>query len=215
VAVSIRQLLLLAGASAALTVLGILLLDAPAARALAELDPAWAPVRALDVVLEWLDRLTFVDLPRGRLATILIVAGGLLWFVRRGIGGALLLFGLTHAISRVGGSYLKELFGRIRPPEAIARGDLDHTFFEGGHAFPSGHIGHHAAIFLVVAILWPRARVPAFVVIGLVALARLAHNAHWISDLTAGLTLAALGAAASAAMLRAAGTRRASGRSSA
>ena len=213
--VSIRQLLLLAGASAALTVLGILLLDAPAARALADLDTEWAPVRAIDFVLEWLDRLTFVELPRGRLATILIVAGGIVWFVRRGAGSALLLFGLTHAISRVGGSYLKEVFGRIRPPEAIARGDLDHTFFEGGTAFPSGHIGHHAAIFLVIAILWPRARVPAFVAIGVVALARLAHNAHWISDLSGALTLAALGAAASAAMLHAVGTRRGSGRSSA
>lgn len=199
---SIRTLLLVAAGAVVATVLAILVIDAPAARALAEVDPRSAPVRALDVLLEWLDRLTFMNLPRGRLATILIVAGGVAWLWRRPVGHALLLFGITHAISRVGGSYLKPVFGRWRPSEALARGQLDDTFFQdGGISFPSGHIGHYAALAFAVAVLWPRARIPAFAVLGVVILARVVHDAHWISDVTGAIALAALAAAAAAALI--------------
>jgi membrane-associated phospholipid phosphatase len=198
---SIRTLLLVAAAAAVATALAILLIDAPAARALAEVDVKSAPVRGLDFLLEWLDRLTFMLWPRGRLATILIVAGGIAWFWRRPVGHALLLLGITHAISRVGGSYLKPVLGRWRPSEALERGQLDDTFFQdGGISFPSGHIGHYAALAFAVAVLWPRARVPAFAVLGVVILARVIHNAHWISDVTGAIALAALAAAAAAAL---------------
>jgi membrane-associated phospholipid phosphatase len=214
--VSIRTLLLVAAAAAALTAVAILAVDAPAARALAEVDTGSAPVRGLDFLLHWLDTLTFMNLPRGRLATVLIVAGAIAWFWRRPVGHALLLFGITHAISRVGGSYLKPVLGRWRPAEALERGQLDGTFFQdGGISFPSGHVGHYAALAFAVAVLWPRARVPAFAVLGVVVVARVARNAHWISDVTGAITLAAAAAAAAAAMLRAFDTRRGPGRSSA
>jgi membrane-associated phospholipid phosphatase len=181
---------------------------------------AW-PVRGLDQALEWLDTVTFMSLPRGRLATILIVAGGLAWWWRRDAGRALLVVGLTHAMSRVGGSWLKPVFGRLRPSEALASGHLDDTFFaEGGISFPSGHVGHYAALAFAVCVLWPRARLPALAVLGVVVLARVVPNAHWISDVTGAVALAALSAATAAAMLGAVsgaggGTRRAPRRSSA
>jgi len=117
---SIRTLLIVAVVAALATGLAILAIDAPAARALAEVDPAAAPVRALDEILALLDEITLVRQPRGRLAAVLIVVGGLAWWWHRGLARAALVLGLTHAISRVGGSYLKEMFGRLRPGEALA-----------------------------------------------------------------------------------------------
>jgi len=199
---SIRTLLIVAAVAALATGLAILAIDAPAARALAEVDPAAAPVRALDEILALLDEITLVRQPRGRLAAVLIVVGGLAWWWHRGLARAALVLGLTHAISRVGGSYLKEMFGRLRPGEALEAGRSGASFFQdGGFAFPSGHLGHYGALAFAVAVLWPRARIPALVVLGVVALARIVPNAHWISDVTGAIALAALGAAFSAALV--------------
>lgn len=199
---STRTLLIVAGAAALVTLLAILLIDAPVTRALVEVDPRSAPLRGLAEILHWLDVVTFMELPRGRLATVLIVAGGMAWFWRRDVGAALLLFGISHAISRVGGSWLKPVFGRLRPSEALAQGKLDDTFFQdGGIAFPSGHVGHYAALAFAVAVLWPRARVPAFVVLGVVIVTRVSHNAHFVSDVTGAISLAALAAAVAKTLL--------------
>ncbi len=197
----IRQLLITAAISAALTGIAILLVDAPVARALAEVDPDTWLLRALDRALELLDRITFMDQPRGRFATVAIVIGGALWWLRRDLGRAALVLGITHAVSRVGGSYLKPLFGRLRPSEALERGLVDDTFFRDGVGFPSGHVGHYAALAFTAMVLWPRTRWPALAVLAVVVAARVGRNAHFVSDVTGAITIAALAAAGAARML--------------
>lgn len=198
---TVRQLLIAAAACAALTVLAILLVDAPVARALARVDAGAAVLRGLDQLLRWLDEVTFMDLPRGLFSTIAIVAGGALWWWRREVGRAALILGITHAVSRVGGSYLKPVFGRLRPGEAIERGLLDDTLFRDGVGFPSGHVGHYAALAFTAMVLWPRSRIPAAAVLAVVVAARVGRNAHFVSDVTGALAIAALAAAGAAQML--------------
>jgi hypothetical protein len=202
-ALTVRALLATAAAAAALTLIAILAIDAPVVRALTEVDPKASILVAGDRVLQILDKVTGMELPRGCLSMTAILAGAIAWWWRRDVGRALLIVGLTHAVSRaIGSTFLKPLFGRLRPSEALEKGLLDDTFFQGGHAFPSGHIGHYAALAFACAILWPRTRVPVFVVVGFVATMRIARNAHFVSDVTGALAWAALAAAGAAAMLR-------------
>ncbi len=199
-ALTVRQLLIAAAAAAVLTTLAIVTIDAPVARLFLARDlGALTPL--LDRGLHQLDRVSGMNLPRGLLVTAAIVLGGATWWWRRDVGRALLLLGLTHAVARTFGSQLKDVFGRLRPAEALARGDLDHTFFADGISFPSGHVGHYAALAFVAACLWPRARIPAFVVLGLVVTARVTVGAHFVSDATGSIALAALATAGFAAAL--------------
>jgi membrane-associated phospholipid phosphatase len=199
---TVRQLLIAAAASAVLTVLAIFTIDAPIARALADVAKDDPVLRVFDRALELLDTVTGMNLKRGQLPALLIVLGGALWFWRRAVGRPLLLLGLTHAVSRVGGSYLKPVFGRLRPREALEAGHVDDSFWwPDGLAFPSGHIGHYAALAFGAAVLWPRARIPAFAVLAVVAVARIGRDAHFVSDVTGAMCLAALAAAAFDRML--------------
>lgn len=215
---TIRGLLRVAAAAAVITLLGIFVLDAPLARAIGR-DPAQSRVgEALAEVVDKLDLVTGMTWPKKeQLASALIIAGGALWFWRRRapvsprpmrpslggrIGHALLLVGVTHAIARTFGGELKPLFGRLRPTEALARGLVDDSFWwERGIAFPSGHVAHYAALAFCVAYLVPRARIPAFIVLGFIVVARVGVNAHFLSDAAGAVTIAALACAACAAAL--------------
>jgi membrane-associated phospholipid phosphatase len=199
--VTVRQLLITAAVAAAVTALAILAIAAPSARALARVDGDAAILRGLDQLLRWLDTITFMDQPRGRFATIAIVVGGVLWWWRRDVGRAALILGITHAVSRVGGGYLKPVFGRLRPGEALERGLLDDTFWRDGHGFPSGHVGHYAAIAFTAMVLWPKSRWPALAVLAIVIAARVGRNAHFVSDVAGAIAIAALAAAGASQML--------------
>ncbi|MCB9562930.1 MAG: phosphatase PAP2 family protein [Kofleriaceae bacterium] len=196
-----RQVLIVAAAAALATLAGVLVLDAPLAEALHGGLPAWLE-RTFDDGVHGLDVATGMDLPRGVLTSALIVVGAALWLAPTRPAGTLaarlsaaghpiLVTGLTHAVVRTGGNHLKTLFGRLRPGEALARGDLDHTFFQGGISFPSGHVAHYAALTLAVVLMWPRGRVPALAVLGFVACARVGRDAHFLSDATMSIALAA------------------------
>lgn len=199
---TIRQLLLLAAAMAVITALSIVTIDAPIARALSHHDVDYGLAKWLDAGLLQLDKISGMDWRRGRLATFLIVLGAALWFWKRPYGRAALILGLVHAGARVGAGYLKPMFGRLRPKEALAGDALDDTFWhDGGISWPSGHVGHYAGLALAVAYLWPRARIPALVLLALVCAAKLARNAHFVSDVTGAIGIAALCVAAAGAML--------------
>ena len=200
---TIRRLLLVAAVAALVTLLGVVVLDAPLAHAIGP-DAAKSDAgQVLGEVVEVLDRATGMTWPKKeQLATALIGGGALLWAWRRRVGHAVLLLGVTHALSRPLGGQLKPLFGRLRPTEALARGHVDDSFWwEGGIAFPSGHVAHYAAIAFVVAFLFPRARIPAFALLGFIIVARVGVNAHFLSDAAASVTIAALACAGTAAAL--------------
>ncbi len=212
---TVRHLLLAAAVAALVTLAGVLVLDAPLARAIGRDAAAGDTGRALAEIVEVLDHVTAMTWPKKeQLASALIVAGGALWWWRRRVGSALLLLGLTHALARTLGGELKPLFGRLRPGEALARGHVDDSFWwQGGIAFPSGHVAHYGALAFTMAYLFPRARLPAFAVLAFIVGARVGVNAHFLSDAAASVAIAALACAGSAIALsrledRASGRRR-------
>jgi membrane-associated phospholipid phosphatase len=201
--VTVRQLLVVAAAAALVTLLGIAALDAPLARALGPGAAKGDVGEGFAAVVERLDLVTGMTWPKKeQLASALILLGATLWWWRPRVGHGFLLLGVTHAIARTFGGELKSLFGRLRPGEALARGHVDDSFWwEGGIAFPSGHVAHYAAIAFTVAYLFPRARIPAFVVLGFIVVARVGVNAHFLSDAAGSVTIAALACAGAAAAL--------------
>jgi membrane-associated phospholipid phosphatase len=99
---------------------------------------------------------------------------------------------------------LKWVVGRTRPFKIDATGDrlapFDfQPFVNGWHGlfnppnlcFPSGHTCVAFATATALAMLWPRSRWRwiGFAVAGVVALERVAENAHWLSDVVAAAAL--------------------------
>jgi membrane-associated phospholipid phosphatase len=98
---------------------------------------------------------------------------------------------------------IKWMVGRFRPFK-LGTDELPHPFdfqpFAGGWlggyhtrnlCFPSGHAALAFATAAAVAMLWPTARWRgwAFVVATVVAMQRVAENAHWLSDTVAAAAL--------------------------
>ena len=85
---------------------------------------------------------------------------------------------------------LKWLFRRQRPP---GEGRGFYTRFDR-HAFPSGHAGRTACMIILLAPFipsaWGRALFPLWV--GLVGLARIALQVHFVSDIVGGWTVGLL-----------------------
>ena len=119
-------------------------------------------------------------------------------------GGFLLLATLVSGINGL----VKWIAGRTRPfklPIYDTTGQpiaspFDLSPFRGGFAgvlqgknlcFPSGHAALAFATAAALALLWPRSRWRwlAFAVATLVALERVAENAHWLSDCVAAAAL--------------------------
>jgi len=81
---------------------------------------------------------------------------------------------------------LKVAVGRSRPSEG--EGAYDFHPFSGNYSFPSGHATQAFAVASVIAThydsIWVKGT--AYGVAALVGLARMDHNAHFLSDVTAG-----------------------------
>ncbi|HWO23613.1 MAG TPA: phosphatase PAP2 family protein [Kofleriaceae bacterium] len=183
-----HALLLAAAALAALTPLAILAIDRPVARLLAAYEPSevWAEgVKLLEQV---------IGLPLHPLVVSFTLVGAMLVAMAvprlRAYAPALMFLAGTHMLARYVTGPLKDLTGRLRPSEWLARGGGD-TFFRDGIAFPSGHVTLFAGLAIPIAILWPRAR-PVLAAAVFVAAARIAVGAHFVSDALSGFALVAL-----------------------
>ncbi len=120
---------------------------------------------------------------------------GLLWtFSRRSnaTARALIFTGLVQLATIATTSHLKGLFGRLRPYQLIERGDWNQIWFAGGTSFPSGHVAFFWGLFLPLAYLYPRYRVPLLVIPVFIAFARIVENVHFLSDVLGSIALAAL-----------------------
>ena len=82
---------------------------------------------------------------------------------------------------------LKFVIGRERPSESVSSTSF-HPFSGSDNSFPSGHATQAFAVASVISAhsdqVW--VSVAAYTVAGLVGFARIYHNAHWTSDVTAG-----------------------------
>ncbi|CAK0739523.1 membrane hypothetical protein [uncultured Gammaproteobacteria bacterium] len=96
------------------------------------------------------------------------------------------------AISGLLGDLLK-LLGRSRPK--LLEQQQIYGFFPPGfqadyQSFPSGHAIHAVALAVAVALVAPRWRWPLLIAGGAVAASRVIVNAHYLSDVLAGMALA-------------------------
>ncbi len=82
---------------------------------------------------------------------------------------------------------LKFVIGRARPNESVSSTTF-HPFSGSDNAFPSGHATQAFAVASVISASSDQAwvSIAAYTVAGLVGFARIYHNAHWTSDVTAG-----------------------------
>jgi len=183
------MLLVVAAVSATISALCILLIDQPVARTIAqyEASPLWD--LGIDA-LEWT-----ILLPLHKLALPIALVVGMLVMVsvkpwRRHAPAWMFVAGV-HLVSRLTTSWFKDGTGRLRPGSWQKQGG-DETFgWAGGVSFPSGHVVLFASLIIPLIVVFPRLR-PLLVVVGFVALARVAVNAHFVSDVIAAITLVSL-----------------------
>jgi membrane-associated phospholipid phosphatase len=81
---------------------------------------------------------------------------------------------------------LKFVTGRSRPSADL--GSSDFRPFTGGESFPSGHTTAAFAVAGSIATHYDRLWIKglSYSVAGLVGYSRMVHDAHWLSDVTAG-----------------------------
>lgn len=170
---------MIAAAGALVTALCIAVLDAPVARALAPYQPwpLWSELLwGLEVVSGLtISRWTYaIALPAAGLIALLVPR----W---RALAVPLWLLALVHVATKLTTVELKELTGRLRPSEWLERGGAM-FFVDGGIAFPSGHVTHLLSLTLPLAVVAPRLGRPLLFLPFLIAICRVAVNAHFLSD---------------------------------
>ena len=195
-----RQLWIGAAVAALVTALCIVTIDQPIAR--------WLATRETypDV---WNQAIAVLEYPLGiepwkwtgiwvlcaaSLATLLVPR-------LRSYAAVILIVTLTHLLSRNASLWVKTLTGRYRPSQWIKHGGGDTFWHDGAFSFPSGHVLLFGSIIVPIAIVYPRAR-PLLALLGFVLFARVAVNAHFISDVIGGLAVVAAFTALSALLVR-------------
>ena len=188
-----RALLVVAAVFGVVTLAGILVLDVPIARTLAEYQPSswWESILS---GLEWLLLLP-LHLPIPALPLLLVVGMLVMIFVEQWRSAApawMVVTGVSLA-SRLTTGWLKDGTGRFRPAEWLKH-HVDGTFgWQGGIAFPSGHVVLFAGILIPLIVVapprWQRPLLIATIVlVGFVSAARMAVGAHFLSDTTGAIT---------------------------
>jgi len=135
-----------------------------------------------------------VGLGQLMLGAIFIVLGLLLLLVRRARyhARALMFAGAVQLATIESAWWIKDYFGRLRPHQLIERNDWTHIWFAGGNSFPSGHNAFFWGLFLPLAYLYPKWRIPLLIIPVFIAFARIDENYHFLSDVLGGIALAAL-----------------------
>jgi membrane-associated phospholipid phosphatase len=167
-----------------LTLVCALTLDEPFARWIAshETHPSF-----------WNEAIAYLEYPLGiepykwtGVWILCIGSIGSLLFWRKQAHGWLLVT-LVHLLGRNVMFWTKYLTGRLRPSEWLEAGGGG-TWLRDGWSFPSGHVILFASIAIPVAVSYPRAR-PLLVVVAFAGCARLAVNAHFLSDVFGGVAV--------------------------
>lgn len=116
-------------------------------------------------------------------------------------------FALALVVSSINGG-VKWIVGRLRPYKLADawgaahvapfqlepfRGGFSGMFHQSNLCFPSGHASLAFAVAAAAEMLAPRAGAMLFVAASVVAIERVAENAHWASDVVGGAMLGVLG----------------------
>jgi membrane-associated phospholipid phosphatase len=107
----------------------------------------------------------------------------------------LMFFFLTIAVSGIVTNMIKPLLGRARPVESDrsqAYGFDPIIFDSSWHSMPSGHATTAAALAMTLTILFPRGRLVWWGVGMVLAFSRVVVNAHYLSDVLAGIVVGVL-----------------------
>jgi len=126
-------------------------------------------------------------------ATLVVI--GALWLLARRTNytaRALIFTGLVQIGTIEASSLLKGVFGRLRPFQLLERGDWSHVWFAGGTSFPSGHVAFFGGLFLPLAYLYPKYRIPLLAVPVFIAFARVDENMHFLCDVLGSIALACI-----------------------
>jgi membrane-associated phospholipid phosphatase len=188
-----RQLLLFFVAAIGLTFLSIFLLDQPIAAFFQRAGGRQSPV--FQEGTHWLEIASGFTIHRYFLPYLLLGAAAVLFIARstRHLAWIFLFVGSTNFVTRLVAGVLKNVFSRLRPFEVIEAGNWDwHFFGDRGSSFPSGHSAHFWSLFLPLAFLFPRYRIPLLIIPIFITIARVGVNDHWSSDVLASAGLAAL-----------------------
>jgi len=125
----------------------------------------------------------------------IVIALGLLLALARSASfhaRALVFAGVVQLATIESAWWIKDFFGRLRPHQLIERNDWSHIWFAGGNSFPSGHNAFFWGLFLPLAYLYPKYRIPLLLIPVFIAFARIDENYHFLSDVLGGIALAAL-----------------------
>lgn len=181
------------------TALAIAALDQPLASWLATLEPSplW------DRILSGVEIAAGIEPWRWTPVVVLCAGCAAALAVPRLQPRAWLYVTFVYLASRNAMLWLKTLTGRYRPTEWLAHGGATFGHTGDGISFPSGHVVMVAGLIVPIAIVAPRTR-PLLAVVVFVMLARLAVNAHFLSDVLGGLALVLAIAAAARPMLHSA-----------
>lgn len=90
---------------------------------------------------------------------------------------------------------IKHLIGRPRPKYTDFGQDIDFHFFyfdSRFHSFPSGHSSTIFMVFLILSVILPKLKYVLFIFASIVALSRVAINAHYFTDVVGGMFLSFL-----------------------
>ncbi len=185
--------LLYAAVGVAIATVSVMLVEPALARMISRYEPSKVWDSILDV-LEWLTLLP----PHTLLMPFALVAAMLATvFIKplRHLAPAMMTIAFVHLGSRLVTNWIKDATGRFRPFQVIDKG-LDGSFgYEGGVAFPSGHVALFASLAVPILYVFPKTRIaaiPMLLVVAYVAVARIAINAHWISDTLGSISLVLL-----------------------
>ncbi|HEY0189872.1 MAG TPA: phosphatase PAP2 family protein [Kofleriaceae bacterium] len=183
------QLLALALASAVIAALAVLFVDAPLALWVAahEQRGFWDPAVAVLEVVVGVEPFV-LTVPLVLALGAIVTTASRRWYAQ---SRRWLYVALVYLLARNIMMWAKLFSGRLRPHQWVKAGGAMFGFVGEGASFPSGHVTLFGGLLVPLVVAVPRLR-PVLVIVPFIMVARIAVQAHFVSDVCAGLALVSL-----------------------